>query len=66
MSAPAKNLTDAAGKRQYQVQVHIVEARDLKGKDANAMSDPICFVSIGDTKQNTCVQKVSGVVCLLT
>ena len=33
--------------------VHCIEARDLEGKDANHMSDPICLVHLGPTAKRT-------------
>eukprot|EP00033_Pygsuia_biforma_P002484 GCRY01002754.1.p1 GENE.GCRY01002754.1~~GCRY01002754.1.p1 ORF type:complete len:1277 (-),score=458.89 GCRY01002754.1:265-4095(-) len=44
-------------KKEYQVQVHIIEARDLKGRDSSGMSDPICFIKFCGQKQNTAIQK---------
>ncbi len=39
----------------YQVQVHIIEARDLKGENADGTSDPIVFVECFGQKRNTIV-----------
>ena len=33
----------------YQVQVHLIEARDLKGEDASGLSDPYVKVMDDDT-----------------
>jgi len=44
-------------KLDFQVRVHVIEARDLQPRDKNGMSDPVCFVKIGDQKKNTPVQK---------
>ncbi|CAK4632712.1 unnamed protein product [Aphanomyces euteiches] len=37
----------------YTVQVHVIEARELVGKDASGMSDPVVYVEVLDQKQNT-------------
>jgi hypothetical protein len=37
----------------YQVQVHIIEARDLKAENLDGTSDPTVFVECFDQKQNT-------------
>ena len=38
----------------YQLQVHVLEARDLVGRDLNGASDPAVFVSaFGETKRTT-------------
>ena len=37
----------------FTVQVHIIECRDLKGKDWTAQSDPVVTVKIFDTKKST-------------
>ncbi|KAJ3431796.1 c2 calcium-dependent membrane targeting [Anaeramoeba flamelloides] len=44
---------DRKGRATFQVRVHVIEARELKGKDSNAMSDPLVIVSIDKQKQNT-------------
>ena len=41
----------------YQVQVHVIECRDLKAEDLKGTSDPVVFVEIGGKKQNTAVHK---------
>ena len=41
----------------YQVQVHIIEVRDLRPKDANGLSDPIVHVDSMGKKANTGVKK---------
>ena len=41
----------------YVIQVHIIEARDLKGRGWNAMSDPVCFIEVMDQKQGTEIKK---------
>jgi hypothetical protein len=45
-----------SGKTNYQIHVHIIEGRDLEGKNTNKMSDPIAQIRIGPTcgiKQTT-------------
>jgi hypothetical protein len=37
----------------YQVQVHIIEARDLAAKNYNGTSDPVCYVECFGQKRNT-------------
>ena len=37
----------------YQVQVHIIEARDLKGENENGTSDPVVFVECFGQKRHT-------------
>ena len=37
----------------FQVQIHVIEGRDLTGKDANGMSDPVVTISIFDEKKST-------------
>lgn len=42
----------------YQVQVHIIEARDLKAENLDGTSDPVCYIeALGERKQNTTVKK---------
>lgn len=41
----------------YQVQVHIVEVRDLKPEDANGTSDPIVYAEVMGRKQHTVTKK---------
>jgi hypothetical protein len=41
--------------RDYQVQVHIIEARELKSENLNGTSDPIVFVECFKQKRNTAV-----------
>lgn len=40
----------------YQVQVHIIEARDLKAENLDGTSDPICYIECFGQKQNTGVK----------
>jgi hypothetical protein len=37
----------------YQIQVHIIEARDLKAENSDGTSDPICYVECFGQKQHT-------------
>lgn len=37
----------------YQVQVHVIEARDLKGENADTTSNPVVTVQCFDQKQHT-------------
>eukprot|EP00981_Chlorochromonas_danica_P000154 scaffold46_cov196-Ochromonas_danica.AAC.4 len=41
----------------YQVQVHVIEARELKAENYNGTSDPIVFVECFNQKRNTQVIK---------
>lgn len=41
----------------YQIQVHIIEARDLKAENADGTSDPIVYVECFGQKRNTSVVK---------
>ena len=41
----------------YQIQVHIIECRDLKGEDASGSCDPVVIVKVGKEKQSTKVKK---------
>lgn len=40
----------------YQVQVHIIECRDLKGENSDGTSDPVVYVEVFKQKQNTTVK----------
>ncbi|OQS05760.1 dysferlin [Thraustotheca clavata] len=40
-------------KGDYQIQAHIIEARDLKGENFDGTSDPICYVEVMGKKQKT-------------
>jgi hypothetical protein len=49
-----KELSDIDIKSgDYTIQVHIIEARDLKAENLDGTSDPVCFVEILGQKQNT-------------
>lgn len=37
----------------YQIQVHIIECRELAGKDGDGLSDPVCVVECFGEKQST-------------
>jgi len=41
----------------FQVRVHVIEARELQPRDRNGMSDPVCFVSVLNQKKNTVTHK---------
>src|SRR5690606_21290998 len=43
----------------YQIQVHIIEARELKGKDLNGLSDPIVYIEAFGQTQNSSVKPAS-------
>lgn len=43
----------------YQIQIHLIEARELKGKNLNGLSDPVVYMEVLDQKQNSTVQKES-------
>ncbi|EQC32228.1 hypothetical protein SDRG_09979 [Saprolegnia diclina VS20] len=40
----------------FQIQAHILEARDLKGENFDGTSDPVCFVEVMGKKQKTSVK----------
>ncbi|KAJ3432654.1 c2 calcium-dependent membrane targeting [Anaeramoeba flamelloides] len=52
-----KKYLDGKGRADFQIQVHIIEARGLKGRGRNAMSDPLTQVLIDGHKQHTKVFK---------
>eukprot|EP01034_Spumella_vulgaris_P027083 gene27083-33756_t len=55
-----KDLTDINIKDgDYQIQVHIIEARDLKAENLDGTSDPIVYIDVFGQKQSTIV--VNGV-----
>jgi hypothetical protein len=41
----------------YQVQIHIIEVRDLAAKDDDGLSDPVVYMECMDQKQNSAVMK---------
>ena len=43
----------------WQLQVHILEARELKPKDLNGLSDPIVYIEVLGEKQNSSVKPAS-------
>ena len=55
-----KELSDIEIKDgDYQVQVHIIEARELKAENMDGTSDPVVYVECFGQKQNTiCVKQV--------
>eukprot|EP01122_Echinamoeba_exundans_P013557 TRINITY_DN5939_c0_g1_i1.p1 TRINITY_DN5939_c0_g1~~TRINITY_DN5939_c0_g1_i1.p1 ORF type:complete len:1400 (-),score=332.16 TRINITY_DN5939_c0_g1_i1:124-4323(-) len=52
-AAPDGSVVDANTVEDWQVRVHIIEARNLKGKDATGMSDPVCSVEVFGKIQST-------------
>eukprot|EP00736_Rhodelphis_marinus_P012214 Rmarinus@m.21902 len=46
-------------KGEYQVQVHVIEVRDLKSRDSNGMADPVVLVECMDKKQSTEIKKAT-------
>ncbi|KAJ5071996.1 c2 calcium-dependent membrane targeting [Anaeramoeba ignava] len=48
---------DGRGRADFQIQVHLIECRDLKGRGSSAMSDPVCFVTVDKKTQKTHVFK---------
>lgn len=47
----------------YQVQVHVIECRDLKAEDANGLSDPYARIRVlGRTKKTRVVKRVTSCV----
>ena len=42
---------------EYQVQVHVIEARDLKGEDLSGSSDPVCYIEVLGQKKKTETKK---------
>eukprot|EP00604_Paraphysomonas_vestita_P002816 CAMPEP_0174818892 /NCGR_PEP_ID=MMETSP1107-20130205/1828_1 /TAXON_ID=36770 /ORGANISM="Paraphysomonas vestita, Strain GFlagA" /LENGTH=1810 /DNA_ID=CAMNT_0016031457 /DNA_START=453 /DNA_END=5885 /DNA_ORIENTATION=- len=56
-AALKKELGDIEVKSgDYQVQVHIIECRELAAKDLSKTSDPIVYIEAFDQKQNTSVK----------
>lgn len=47
-------------KGDYVIHVHIIEARDLKPRDAGDTSDPVCEVSVMGVKKSTQIHKEFG------
>lgn len=41
----------------YQVQVHVLEVRELAAKNLNGLSDPVVFVEVHGEKQKTVTYK---------
>ncbi|KAJ5067739.1 c2 calcium-dependent membrane targeting [Anaeramoeba ignava] len=48
---------DSTGKTDFQIRLHLIECRELKGKGSNALSDPVGVVSVDGKKQTTEVFK---------
>ena len=55
MAAKAEQVEIKSG--DYQVQVHVIRAQDLKAKNASGSSDPVVFVEVMGEKKNTKVKK---------
>ncbi|KAF0685790.1 Aste57867_22398 [Aphanomyces stellatus] len=49
--AALENINIKSG--DYSIQVHVIEARDLVGKDDTGTSDPVVYVEVLDQIQNT-------------
>jgi Ca2+-dependent lipid-binding protein len=59
-AALKKELGDTEIKSgDWQLQVHILEARELKPKDLNGLSDPIVYIEVLGEKQNSSVKPES-------
>ncbi|MCO5110335.1 MAG: hypothetical protein M9929_05760 [Burkholderiaceae bacterium] len=41
----------------WQVQVHVIEARQLKAENMDGTSDPVVYVKLGDQSQHTAIMK---------
>ncbi|KAJ3448836.1 c2 calcium-dependent membrane targeting [Anaeramoeba flamelloides] len=48
---------DGKGRADFQVRVHIIEARELKGRGKNLMSDPLTYITLDGQKQHTKIFK---------
>ena len=55
MLAQLNGVTVESG--DYQIQVHIIEARDLVAKDLEGTSDPVVYVNVFDEQQCTEVKE---------
>ena len=44
-------------KGDYVIQVHIIEARELKARDAGDTSDPVCEVEVMGQKKSSAIHK---------
>eukprot|EP00941_MAST-03F_sp_MAST-3F-sp1_P004856 g4856.t1 len=42
---------------EYQIQVHIIEVRDLKPQDPNGTADPVVYVNVAGQKKHTPVKQ---------
>ena len=42
---------------EWQVQVHILEVRELQGEDLSGSCDPVVHVEVMGQKQNTCIKE---------
>ena len=48
-----KDAEKIAAGGDFQVQVHIIEGRELAGKDSGGTSDPVVTITIFDKKKST-------------
>jgi hypothetical protein len=55
-----KDPPKPAKKGDYSIRVHIVEARDLKGRDASGMSDPVVTCETLGTKKTSSIKKATS------
>lgn len=44
-------------KGDYTIQVHFIEVRDVKGRNAGGLSDPVCVATVLGQKQHTSIKK---------
>eukprot|EP01156_Anaeramoeba_ignava_P017863 Anaeramoba_ignava/a90184_286.p1 GENE.a90184_286~~a90184_286.p1 ORF type:complete len:1304 (+),score=348.32 a90184_286:131-4042(+) len=52
-----QKFLDGKGRADFQIRVHLIEARELQGRGSSAMSDPVVFVTVDKKKQRTNVYK---------
>jgi hypothetical protein len=55
LMADVLNIEICSG--DYQVQVHIIEVRELAAKDDDGLSDPVVYIECLGQKQNTTIKK---------
>eukprot|EP00698_Gefionella_okellyi_P008992 TRINITY_DN2257_c0_g1_i2.p1 TRINITY_DN2257_c0_g1~~TRINITY_DN2257_c0_g1_i2.p1 ORF type:complete len:1294 (-),score=282.18 TRINITY_DN2257_c0_g1_i2:252-4133(-) len=48
---------DGGGRKEYQVQIEVIESRELKGRSKGANSDPMVVVELGGERQHTTIFK---------
>jgi hypothetical protein len=56
---PDRKLPQVAKPGDYSVRVHIIEARELKGRGVGEMSDPVVIVEMFGAKKSTTIKKSS-------